>query len=133
MKLSALGAEVDGQTATIQIADAEAPEKVVATLVRTFVEGKVEASWTGPTAPPPHAVTFTVEAAGQKAESGVLRFTRNVTIKLVLDGEPAPPCDVILVERQSGDTMRGTSDDRGVIVFEDAPSGEWALRLDEDD
>jgi hypothetical protein len=78
---------------------------------------------------PPHQLYFEVAAGGKQATSGRLSLTRKVTVKLVRDEEPAAKVKVVLLV--DGERVRGTTDDQGNVVFEDAPSGDWKLLLDE--
>jgi phage baseplate assembly protein gpV len=125
--LSARCAGLAGQPATFTVKDSEDDSPVVR-LTGTCGEAEVTATWTTPARPPPHELVFDVEAGGERATSGWLTLTRKVTVKLVRDGEAAPHVAVTLLV--GGLRIAGKSDEQGVVVFEDAPSGDWKLSLD---
>jgi phage baseplate assembly protein gpV len=126
--LKARCAELSGQSATFTIKNGE-DDGTVTTVSGTCGEGEVSAEWTAPQKPPPHEVYFDVEAGGKKATSGRLELTRRVQVKLVRDEEVAKNVAVTLLV--GGQRIKGKSDDQGMVVFEDAPSGDWKLLLDE--
>jgi phage baseplate assembly protein gpV len=130
VKLQALCNEMDGQTATFTIKDAES-EKVVATVTGACGASSVEARWKTPSSGPPVVFVFDVAAAGQTTTSDELTIVQRVEAKLVLDEEPAANVRVKLRSEATGEVLSATADSDGVVVFEEASLGEHTLILED--
>jgi phage baseplate assembly protein gpV len=131
VKLRATCSELAGQTATFTIKDADTGE-VVATVTGGCDASAVEATWKTPPDGPPALFTFEVEAGGKSASSDMLTLVKRVEAKLMLDDEPAADVRVKLRSEETGELLSGTADDKGLVVFEEAPLGEHTLLLEEE-
>ena len=132
VSLSAVCADMPGKSATFTIRDADDEGRVVTTLHGTCSDAGVEATWTTPSSGPPATFLFHVEADGKEARSDVLTVVKRVEAKLVLDDEPASNVRVRLRSEASGETLSGTANEDGVVVFEEAALGEHTLLLEEE-
>jgi len=123
-----------GQPATFTIGDAD-DGRTVTTLRATCKQGEVAAEWKTPAAGPPHQVDFKVEAGGKSAESNLLALVLRVEARLILDldGTDAPAADrSVLLLVSSGERLRGHTDSDGRVVFDETPSGDWKLVVEDD-
>ncbi len=73
---------------------------------------------------------FDVQAGGKQASSDVLTLIKRVEVKLVLDEEPAAEVRASLRSDATGEVVTATSNELGVIVFEEAALGKHTLFLE---
>lgn len=134
VKLRATCGEMLGAAATFTITDNDG--KSLATLHATCGDSSVETDWKTPDSGPPHSANFKVEAQGKTAESQSLTMVTRVELRLIIDHdgdeEPVAGRTVVLLVSPSGDRVSAVSDDEGKVVFDEAPSGDWKILMEDD-